>query len=170
MSDGRRRAWDVRKRRCSSSADLADHQAVEDDGGIELANFCELEILQAERAELFSPIDNSSVYNMQKFGDKGRLAVDLWTGNFNLENTSLRADNPKLVEILLEQISNTRGMSLGKQLLVDGILLDICRAQNQHMIPAHTAAFTLLAASHATHRTVHEAMSTFHRGALCSKT
>ena len=171
MSDGRRRAWDVRKRRCSSSADLADHQAVEDDGGIELANFRELNTtLEAERADLFAPIDNSSVYNMQKAGEKERLANDLWTGNFLNEVVLLRAANPKIVALLEAQISNTREMSTGKQRLIDGILLDMCRAQNQHMVPALTAAISLFAQSHAMHRTVHEALSTFHRGALCSET
>ena len=131
MSDGRRRAWDVRKRRCSSSADVADHQAAEDDCGIELTNFRELNTtLQAERADLFSPIDNSSVYNMQKAGEKERLARDLWSGNFENEVVLLRAANPKLVALLGAQISNTREMSAGKQLLIDGIILDMCRAQN----------------------------------------
>ena len=48
---------------------------------------------------LHSPMvtEAAGVYNMQKTGDRDRLAADIWTADFKVAMESLKAANPELV-------------------------------------------------------------------------
>jgi hypothetical protein len=112
-----------------------------------------------------------AVFDMMKVGEKELLASALWRGDFGESMAALRSANPHLVAVLKAQISNTRvgGGIENKDQLIDGMLINICRAHNQHHMPLITAGLSLLAEANCVPRQFHDAMSHFFRGGLASE-
>ena len=144
-----------------------------EEDGIELTDLRELEESRKLAAALFSPINSASVYNMRMEGDKVRLAHDLWVGDLEASMAGLREANPELVSVLRAQISNTSKLTARGQLAderhIDGILLDVCRAQNSFKVPLIAAATSLLGEVNATAREVHDASALYHLGTTMSE-
>ena len=81
---------------------------------------------------LYSPMDASSEYDMQKAGHKRQLAVDIWTADFAGAMEDVRAANPEIVRVLEAQTANSTPQTemsiLHKRHQIDGILLNMVRA------------------------------------------
>jgi hypothetical protein len=141
--------------------------------GIEMADLRELEQARSLQAALFSPINSKSVYNMRVKGDKERLARDLWTADFEASMAGLREANPELLAVLRAQISNKSDATayglLADERHLDGVLLDLCRAQNAFAVPLIAAATSLLGEVNKTAREVHDASAMFHMGTTMSE-
>ena len=129
--------------------------------------------LVAERQALLSPIDATGVYNMRIDGERERLAVDIWRADFSTSMVELRDCNPQLVKVLRAQISNKSDVTEVSQAVterhIDGILLDMVRAQNMFHIPLLTAATSLMCEVNKTSREYHDLISGFHMGAALSE-
>lgn len=114
------------------------------------------------------------VYNMDDDTDKLRLQHDIWTKDFAPSFEALRAANPELVTILESSIANQSKVSEllveNKSRLVDGILLNICRAQSQKKMPLVTAALSILDVAHNIPREFHDVLTLFFKGSLASET
>ena len=76
------------------------------------------------------------------------------------DSHALRHENPELVAVLAANISNTTPQSEASlataERLIDGMLVDICRAQNMHKIPLLTVAASLLCEANKTSREYHD--------------
>ena len=125
--------------------------------------------LQDELTALHAPINSRDVvgiYDMQKAGEKARLAQDIWTIDFQSTMEHLRTENPELIAVLRDQISNTTPVTeismVHKERQLDGILLNIVRAQSIHKVPALTVALSLACEAnlvHAAERTLSARMA-----------
>ena len=78
-----------------------------------------------ERAAFFSPINATGVYNMRLEGDKQRLAVDVWRGNFSDSMRELRHCNPQLVQMIRAQISNKSNITEHSQAVTERLKSNI---------------------------------------------
>ena len=115
-----------------------------------------------------------TIYDMDNEQDKQRLASDIWTEPFAGSLMAFREANPELVCILSSCISNqskvTATLVENKERLVDGVLLNIVRAQSQKKMPLLTVALSLLAEANHVTREFHDVISLFFKGALTSET
>ena len=168
MADGRKKPFWHKKRRSGGDGSAAD------DEGIELEDLRTAQWANSEeRSALFRSFDASDTYDMMKPGEKERLARDLWTCNFSSSATALRSANAALVDVLRAQLVNTSPATESSisatERHIDGVLLDLCRAQNMHKIPLITAASALLCEVNGVAREFHDVVSAFHRGFALSE-
>ena len=133
MADGRKRPWDQKKRHsCAAGSSGAE--------GIEMVDLrAAHDEVAEERRRLLLPLQSEGVYNMRVSGEKERLARDLWQADFSASMLSLREQNVQLVQVLLAKFCNlshlTPAAQKAAQRHIDGVLLDVCRAQNMFKIP-----------------------------------
>ena len=161
-----------KKRRAISSSS----GAVGDDcdAGIELTD---MKLRNDELTEaidkLHSPFNATSVPNMKGADDRQRLARELYAGNYGESMKILREDNAVLITMLGAQIANqsdeTEILLNNRARLIDGMLLDICRAQNINSIPVLTAAMSILGEFNHIPREYHGILAVYHRGAALSE-
>ena len=115
-----------------------------------------------------------TIYDMDNEQDRQRLASDIWTEPFAGSLVAFREANPELVCILSSCISNqskvTATLVENKERLLDGVLLNIIRAQSQKKMPLVTVGLSLLAEANHVTREFHDVISTFFKGALTSET
>ncbi len=113
------------------------------------------------------------VYNMNVQSDRERLAVDLWRADYAQQSAALREANPELVAVLQAAMKNsvraTPAFLASKQLLLDGMLLNIVRAQSQLNVPLLSAALSILGECNKVSREYHDAIATFFKGAAMSE-
>ena len=106
-------------------------------------------------------------------GERERLASEIWTGDFGVAMNSLRAANPDLVNLLGVQITNstptTEISAIHKRNQLDGILVNICRAQSIHNVPLLTAAISISCEANLVKRSFHDTISFVMKGALLSE-
>jgi hypothetical protein len=125
---------------------------------------------------LFQPLQSAHVpfvYDMDQHVERLQLAADLWTQPFDDSLAALRSENGPFVAVLEAQIANqsrlTASLVVSKSLLVDGILMDVCRAQSQKKMPLLTAALGVLGEAHRVRREYHDWISMYHKGAAPSE-
>ena len=92
--------------------------------------------MEPELAALHSAINSkhvAGIFDMQKAGERVRLATEIWTTEFAASMAELRAANSELTLVLTHQISNTTPGTeisvLHKERQIDGMLLNIVRGQ-----------------------------------------
>jgi hypothetical protein len=113
------------------------------------------------------------VYDMDLKSEKLRLARDLWRAPLGSSLIELRQANAALVAVLEAQIVNeskqTEMLIQNKARLVDGMLLNICRAQSQKKIPLLSAAFGVLSEVNHVAREYHDCLAMYFKGAAVSE-
>ena len=147
------------------------------DAGIELTDFKEMARLQAEQlAAIHSPINSKAtenVYDMQKADERERMAVNIWTADFADCMVQLRADNRELMTVLAAQTANTTTQTeismIHKARQLDGVLLNMVRAQSIHKVPILTVANSLMCEANLVKREFHDSISFLMKGALMSE-
>ena len=149
-------------------------EELEKNEGTELLDMRELLVrLTTEIEALHSPFCLEGVPNMRVAGDRRRLVINLWQGNYEQSIEMLRVQNKELVAVLTDQVSNlsteTEHLELARTRHVDGMLLDACRAQNQNCIPVLSAAMSILGEFNHISREFHDALAMYHRGAALSE-
>lgn len=116
----------------------------------------------------FSSQHITYVYDLDSAVDKLQLASDLWTVPFEGTLSALREANSELVNLLESQIVNqskiTDTLTSNKALLIDGVLMDVCRAQSQKKMPLLTAALGILGEANRISREYREWLSIYHKG------
>ena len=162
-----------KKRRAASSSSGAVEEH-EWDAGIELTDLKRRnDELNVEIDELHSPFNATSVPNMKQADDRQQLALSLYAGNYGESMKRLREDNAVLITMLGAQIANqsdeTETLLNNRARLIDGMLLDICRAQNINSIPVLTAAMSILGEFNHIPREYHDTLALYHRGAALSE-
>ena len=144
------------------------------DEGTEMAALQELVArVTTELGTLHSAFNHEGVPNMRVAGDRRRLVITLWQGDYERSMGQLRAQNAELVAVLTDQVHNlsteSEHLELARARHVDGMLLDACRAQNQNSIPVLTAAMSILGEFNHVAREYHDALAIYHRGAALSE-
>ena len=113
------------------------------------------------------------VYDMDDEIDRIRLEYDIWVKDPRDSLDELPAANFELVAVLESSISNQSKVTElfidNKKRLVDGILLNICRAQSQKKMPLLTAALSVLEEANQVPAAFHDVLTTYFKGALASK-
>lgn len=113
------------------------------------------------------------VYDMDDEIDRIRLEYDIWVKDPRDSLDELPAANFELVAVLESSISNQSKVTElfidNKKRLVDGILLNICRAQSQKKMPLLTAALSVLEEANQVPAAFHDVLTTYFKGALTSK-
>ena len=134
----------------------------------QMADQAELEELRAFKCALMRPIQTAgAVFDMQTPGDKLLLAQAIWLGGYNDSMLCLREANPELVSVINAQTKSQYDADPARvRRLVNGVLLDIVRAQNQFKVPLVTAAFTILSDVQGVKHTFHEVIRRNFSGAL----
>ena len=90
-------------------------------------------------------------------------------GGYNDSMLCLREANPELVAVINAQTKSQYDADPARlRRLVNGVLLDIVRAQNQFKVPLVTAAFTILSDVQGVKHTFHETIRRNFPGALMS--
>ena len=112
----------------------------------QMAAEAELIELRAWRLALLKPVQTAgAVFNMQSAGDKLLCAQAIWLGGYSSSMQHLREANPELLQVINAQVMSQYAVEAGRHTrLVNGILLNIVRAQSQYNVPLITAAFTIL--------------------------
>ena len=136
---------------------------------------CANALLQHDQLEkLHSPIaasELSGAYDRQKAGENERLALAIWTADFAACMEALRAANVELVAVLDAQITSSTPVAVAhKQRQLDGVLLNLVRAQSIHKVPVLTAALSVMCEAYLVKREFHDAISFLMKGALMSET
>ena len=114
----------------------------------------ELAELRLWRDQLLRPISVQGAFNLLDDAHKAELASQLWSGNYLASLSGLRDGNLVLVEVLHSQVSSTHdrraseGHLLHKDRLVDGVLINLVRAQSKFNMPLVSAALSVLASNH----------------------
>jgi hypothetical protein len=141
---------------------------------IDLDELTRLRACETTLVQLSRPIFTVGVvYDMDKADDKERLAAALWTASVVDSLEALKTANQPLVAVLRAQIANqsnqTEAFLFGKELLIEGILTDLVRAQSQKSMTLLTAAGGIL--GHVNHltREMHDFLTLYHKGALPSE-
>ena len=133
----------------------------------------ELEDFRARAQVLYSPIDASSGYDMQKAGHKQQMAADIWTADFAGSMEGVRAANPEIVRVLEAQTANSTPQTeisiLHKRHQIDGILLNMVRARSIHIVPLLTVANSVMCEANLVKRAFHDTISFTMKGALMSE-
>ena len=164
-------SFDRRKRRSGAAAsDVSDE-------GIELTNLRELCQTQNDQLEaIHHPVRSTQscgVYNMQK-GEREQMAADIWTADFAAQMHALKEANPELVAVLVSQTANSTpqtAIAVGhKQRQLEGIMLNIVRAQSTHKVPMLTAALSVMCEANLVKREFHDSITFMMKGALMSET
>ena len=161
-------------RKKKRASEPAGPSAPEDLEGTELEDLrLKVEVLTAEQADLRSPFNSEGAANMKIAGDRRRLVIELWAGNYAASSQRLRDNNTALVTTLYAQLENksdqTDSLQRARDRMVDGMLLDICRGQNQNMVPVLTAAMSILGEFNHIPREYHDSLAGYHRGAALSE-
>ena len=161
------------KRRAAGSAASSDAYEMPNEG-TEVAQLRAMNsALVAQHAALHSPIKSQSVFNMREEESKAALADALWTADFQESTYLLRLENPELVAVLRAQMQNTSDMTDARKAAIerhiDGVLLDVCRAQNKDRVPLLTAAFAITAEANKPTRELHDMHYAWHMGADMSE-
>ena len=113
----------------------------------------ELAELRLWRDQLLRPISVQGAFNLLDSAHKTELASQLWSGNYLSSLSGLREENLVLVEVLLSQISSTHdrrasdGHLMHKERLVDGVLINLVRAQSKFNMPLVSAALSVMASA-----------------------
>jgi hypothetical protein len=145
----------------SGDVEGSEHDHPDDDDDVQLSS------------SLYSPIDSSSAYNMQKKGHKQQMAVDIWTADFAGSMEGVRAANPELVRVLEAQTANSTPQTeisiLHKRHQIDGILLNMVRARSIHIVPLLTVANSVMCEANLVKRAFHDTISFTMKGALMSE-
>ena len=149
-----------------------------EDQGIELMQLRDLSgKQQSELTALHTPINSRAVqgvYDMQKPGDRQRLASAVWSANFKDCMGHLRAANPEFMAVLADQTANQTTQTvvsvLHKERQLDGILLNTVRAQSIHKVPMLTVALSIMCEANLVKREFHDSISFLMKGALMSET
>ena len=132
---------------------------------IELADLSLRSSALQQLGERFSSATDQFTYDMDMKSEKVRLARDLWRVPLASSVMQLRAANPAVVAVLEAQIQNeskqTATLIRNKARLVDGLLLNICRAQSQKKMPLLSAAFGILSEVNHVAREYHNSLSLF---------
>jgi hypothetical protein len=147
------------------------------DEDVELTELTDLRlkvgVLTAEQEDLRSPFNSEGAANMKSAGDRRRLLIELWKGNYSASSQRLRDNNIALVATLYAQLENksdqTDSLLHARDRMVDGMLLDICRGQNQNMVPVLSAAMSILGEFNHIPREYHDSLALYHRGAALSE-
>ena len=117
---------------------------------------------------------NGIVYDMDDPEERLRLEHDIWVKDYADSMHALREANAELVTILdsciLNQSKVTELLIDNKKRLVDGVLLNLCRAQSQKKMPLITAALSVLNEANHIPREFHDVMTTYFKGSLASET
>ena len=162
--------FDKRKRRSRAGAD-------ESEVGIELTDLRQVigeqrEELAALHAQINSQ-DIEGVFDMQKAGERQRMAAAIWTVDFSDTMVQLRAANPEFLAVLSAQTSNrtptTEISVMHKDRQLDGILLNVVRAQSIHKVPILTAAISVTCETNLVKREFHDQISFLMKGALMAE-
>ena len=134
----------------------------------QIAPQAELEELRAFKCALMRPTQTAgAVFDMQTPGDKVLLSQAIWLGGYNDSMVCLREANPELVEVINAQTKSQYDADPDRHArLVNGVLLNIVRAQNQFKVPLVTAAFTILSDVQGVKHTFHEVIRRNFSGAL----
>jgi hypothetical protein len=87
---------------------------------------------------------------MQRQNDKVLCAQAMfWLGDYVKSMEHLRKANPELVQVIDAQVQSQYAAEADRHArLVNGVLLNIVRAQSQFNVPLVTAAFTVLSDVH----------------------
>ena len=130
----------------------------------------ELIELRAWKDTLLSPVKTAgAVFNMQRHSDKVLCAQAVWLGGYVKSMVHLREANPELVQVIEAQVQSQYAAEAGRHArLVNGVLLNIVRAQSQFNVPLVTAAFTILSDVQGVKHTFHETIRRNFPGALMS--
>ena len=116
---------------------------------------------------------NGVVYDMDSEIDQERLAKDIWTLPFEKSLFDLRAANHELVTVLTCAIQNrsdvTESLIENKLRLIDGLLLNICRAQSQKKMPLLTVGLSIMGDANHLTRELHDLLTLHFKGALASE-
>jgi hypothetical protein len=132
----------------------------------------ELAELRMWRDELLRPMSVLGAFDLLDSSHKTELARQLWSGDYLSSLRGLREGNQVLVEVLHSQVSNTydrrasEGHLLHKQRLVDGVLMNLARAQSKFNMPLVSAALSVLASANQVPREFQTAMRFFFSGSL----
>ena len=166
-------------RRSSQGRGGASHRASEVDESLEGIKLTDLrattaDVLLRERDELHSPfMSKGIVFDMMVEGDRKQLAIALFTSDYKDSLVLLREANQALVTVLRAQMSNTSRETehsiMNTEHYIDGVLVDLCRAQNIHRVPLITAAQSLLGECNHLAREYHDGLAMYHRGAAMSE-
>ena len=145
-----------------------------EDAGIELASIEErLQVLTTEHDALHLSFNSTGIPNMARAGDRRQLAINLYEGDYAATMEQLRSNNWQLVAVLNDQLRNesteTEHLQQARARHVDGMLLDICRAQNKDVIPVLTAAMSVMGEFNHVAREYHDVLALYHRGAALSE-
>ena len=138
-----------RRRRVPSPEDRGDAGGA--NGNSQPAAFSFTETMRA----MFNLKSNSSVYNMQKPGEKERLADDLWKGVEHQSNT-LSSANPDLNKLLnlqaMDDVQRDRGFADRQRGAVsprfENVFAAIFRSRSKFLVPICTAALAVRFAHH----------------------
>ena len=111
---------------------------------------------------------------MQKPGEKERMLKAIWTVDLTESMVELRNANPEIISVLRDQISNTTPRTeiaiANKERLLDGLLLNIVRAQSIHKMPLLTLAISIVCNSHLVKSEAHDCISFLMKGAFVAET
>ena len=159
-----------RRRRVPSPEDRGDAGGA--NGNSQPAAFSFTETMRA----MFNLKSNSSVYNMQKPGEKERLADDLWKGVEHQSNT-LSSANPDLNKLLnlqaMDDVQRDRGFADRQRGAVsprfENVFAAIFRSRSKFLVPIGTAALAVRFAHHSIPRTVWDSVAYYSPGAVMSR-
>ena len=116
---------------------------------------------------------NGVVYDMDSASDFEQLAKDIWTLPFEQSLIELREENQELVAVLTCAIRNqskrTESFVENKMRLIDGLLLNVCRAQSQKKMPLLTVALSIMGEANHLTRELHDLMTLHFKGAFASE-
>ena len=132
----------------------------------------ELEDLRLFRHNLLQPVNASGTFDLNSATEKVNLARQLWSGGYLESMAALREANGALHEVLSAQVANQhdRRASIGhkatKVRLVDGVLLNVVRAQSKFNMPLVTAALSILAETNQVPREFWLAIRAFFHGSV----
>ena len=128
----------------------------------------ELTSLRAWRDALLQPVRTAGAgFNMQRQNDKVLCAQAIWLGDYVKSMEHLRKANPELVQVIDAQVQSQYAAQADRHArLVNGVLLNIVRAQSQFNVPLVTAAFTVLSDVQGVQHTFHETVRRNFPGAL----
>ena len=130
--------WTHKKRRAAAPAEPAW------DEGIELVDLrLQVNALEGELLPLHAAFRHAGIADTRIHTERRRLAEHLYNGNYLDEMVRLREQNKELVLVLHDQPVNTSDetehLLAARARAVDGVLLDLCRAQNKFLVPVLSA-------------------------------
>jgi hypothetical protein len=160
--------WTHRKRKAAAPEEPAW------DAGIELVDLREqVNALEGELRPLHAAFQHAGIADTRISAERRRLAEHLYNGNYIDEMVMLREQNKELVVVLHDQLVNTSDetehLLAARARAVDGVLLDLCRAQNKFLVPVLSAGMSILGEFNHVAREYHDSLAIYHRGAALSE-